>query len=395
MTNGRISLIGYYGHANVGDEAILTCLVSQLRRLELDNRLVVFTSSPEATAKALKVNTVASALPREWYLYILGFLGRNRKRFYRTIQTFRTASALIMGGGGLFLDRPETNRHLRDLLFKIRWAKNLDQKVVLFGVGVGPIYQEASKSLLRKVLSTVDLITVRDEESHRLLDEYGVRGPEIHTTADFVFLMDPEPKERVDEIAAAEGLDSTDKPKIAVCVRAIDIAKPDFRDSLLTLCRHLIFKHDVRLWFVPLQTGGGEDDRVGAKSIIDELNTPDHVRMTATNYTPPELMGLLGRADAVIGEKLHSIIFAINNHRPVLGISYQSKVENLFAEIGHPSWCLKLEDVSGDLLIERFDTIWADRERIAREMKAVHDTMRAKSLLNFTHLQKVLENTDL
>ena len=84
MTNGKISLIGYYGHANVGDEAILTCIVSQLRRLELDNRLVVFTSSPETTAKALKVNTVAAALPREWYLYILGFLGRNRRRFLRT-----------------------------------------------------------------------------------------------------------------------------------------------------------------------------------------------------------------------------------------------------------------------------------------------------------------------
>ena len=390
MNDGKISIIGYYGYANVGDEAILTCLVSQLRRMELDGRIVVFTARPEATAKTLKVNTVAAALPREWYMYVVGFLGRHRKHFYRTIQTFRTASALIVGGGGLFQDHPESNRHLHDLLFKIRWAKNLDQKVILFGVGVGPIHYRRSADEIRDVLNRVDLITVRDEESHRLLNEIGVSGPEIHTTADFVFLLDPAPKKRIDTIAIAEGIDSAKAPNIAVSIRAEDAAKPDFRESLLTLCRHLIDKHDARLWFVPMQTGGGEDDCSGAHSIIEDLNRPDHTRITWIKHTPPELMGLLERANAVIGEKLHSIIFAINNHRPVLGISYQSKIENLFAEIGHPDWCLKLENVTGDNLIERFDSIWSDRERIAREMKAIHDTMRVKALLNFTYLTDIM-----
>jgi polysaccharide pyruvyl transferase CsaB len=375
----------------MGDEAILACLIDQLRQMNLDNRLVVFSGNPAATTKIHRVHSVPSILPSSFRRFVIGILGRNRANFFRSLRTFKAAETLIVGGGGLFLDRPQTNKHLLQLLHTIKWAKRLKQKVILLGVGVGPVHMKESRLAISNILNTADLITVRDNESHNLLTELGVTIPDIHVTADFAFLMKPEPLERLTKITRLEKLNGREGPKIAICMRGADLNVMNLRRAVKEFAEYALRQLKARLWFVPLQTGGGEDDHAGAESVINELGAGDNARLLGKGYTPRETMGLLAQMDAVIGEKLHAIIFAINSQVPVIGISYQAKVENLFREIDHEEWCLSLSEMRENSIIAKFSHVWVEREQIKKELKSISASMQKRSMMNFTLLAQVLE----
>ena len=77
---------GYYGFGNLGDEAILEQLVSELKCLVLPDHIVVLSANPAATEKAFGVK----AAPRA--------------DLCRLLQLCAQAQLLISGGGGLFQD---------------------------------------------------------------------------------------------------------------------------------------------------------------------------------------------------------------------------------------------------------------------------------------------------
>ena len=192
--------MGYFGYGNSGDEAILACLVDRLRALGVADRLIIFTAEPEATAALHGVRAVHGIHAPSPSAYLRGFLGRNRQRFVSTLKAFRSCDTIIIGGGGLLLDRPTTARYLLELLAKVEWAIRLGKRVIVLGVGIGPLYLAPSRIRLRDVLNKVEIISVRDADSRALLEEIGVTRPELHTTADFAFLLEPASTTRTDEL---------------------------------------------------------------------------------------------------------------------------------------------------------------------------------------------------
>jgi polysaccharide pyruvyl transferase CsaB len=384
-----IAIMGYYGHANIGDEAILACLVDQLGAMSLIPKVVVLTADPLNTSSTLGVAAVSSGFPVTLPGFLAAALGRSRLSFFRTLNTFRLADTLIVGGGGLFHDMPSTNRFLMELLRKIKWGLSLRKQVILLGVGIGPIYHNESRAALRNVLNRVELITVRDSDSRMVLEDIGVDIAELHTTADLAFLMKSVPlvfRDMVTEV----GSDSHNGPKVALCLRSADIRMPQVRNAVVKFCKYSIEQLNARIWFVPFQIGGGEDDRTGPELIMQEIEIRGNVRLVSEIYSPAEMMGFLSQMDVVVGEKLHSLIFAINSRVPLLGISYQEKIEGLFKEIGRENWCIKLEELGADILIDRFNEIWRENIQIRSELETVFKIMKARSAVNFDILMRVL-----
>lgn len=392
MKANTISLMGYFGHSNTGDDAILTCLIDQLRRMALGEKIVLFTAAPQSCVKTHRVTAVPNIIPSSFHKLLIGVLGRNRTTFLRALRTFVNSRVLIVGGGGLLHDRPSTSEYLLDLLYKIAWAKRLGQMVILLGVGVGPIHLEKSKKVLKAVLNKVDLITVRDGNSRRLLDQLGVRVPEIETTADFAFLMQPDSPDRITEICNIERISTSRNTRIAICLCGRDASIVGLRRGVTSFCRYAIEKLNARIWFVPMQIGGGEDDREGARSIMGELKSEDRIFLIDQMYGPAEIMGILSNMDVVVGEKLHSIIFCINNAVPFIGISYSPKVEALFQEMNRAEWCVGLHEMDKDSIVTRFEPLWAERDSVKLELKLVSERLRKKALLNFDILNQKLKS---
>ena len=51
------------------------------------------------------------------------------------------------------------------------------------------------------------------------------------------------------------------------------------------------------------------------------------------------MVGLIGRADAVLGMRLHSLIFAAAQGTPFAGVSYDPKVAGFVDYMGQGRWC--------------------------------------------------------
>jgi len=392
MKKELISILGYFGYANTGDEAILSCMLAKLRELNLDADFVVYSGDPEETARTHDVAAVHNILPTSIKSFLIRALGRNRKNFFKTLEVFRQTTVFIVGGGGLFSDQPDSNYYLLELLKKIKRAIIYKKKVILFGVGFGPLHLKHSRKKLKDVLNRVALITVRDDESRQLVAELGIDEPAVHTTADFVYFLKPAEETRVEEMMKNEKLSETGRPKIGLCLCGYSDEHPAWKESLVAFSRHALEKLDADLWFIPMQTGGGFDDRASARLIIDELPDREHVFSIEGKYTPQETMGLMARCDMILGERFHGVILSLNNKIPVFGIAYKPKVERLFREIDHNDWYVKLDEMTPAALIDGFQKNWDKRETLEGELRRAYELLAGKSLRNFTLLAEMLAN---
>lgn len=386
-----IGIWGYYGFANTGDEAILHCLLRGMRNIPMvrdQSDVVVFSADPAATRREHNVSAVLSAIPRTHKERVKAMLYLDWRDARRTYQQLDT---LVVGGGGLFFDAPDSNFWLLRMLEQIRLAVADGKQVILCGVGVGPLYHQESKEIIKKVFSQVRGILVRDEPSAHLLAEIGVTAP-VHVTGDLVFLIEPASSERIAEIAAIEGLKKSARPVIGVTLQGVEAEKPGIREALQAFVRYAVEVLEADIWFIPMQTGGerGVDDRPAAAAVAEEIADRDRLKAVNGTYSPWEVQGVLGLCDAVLAMRLHGAILAIANRTPVFGVSYAAKVSRVFAEIGHSEWQVPIEGLTPENLIEGFNRLWQNRIAVKAELEHVMIAARQRAADNLPLLAEYL-----
>lgn len=144
---------GYYGFKNFGDEAILSVLTRHLKDLGVD--ITVFSSDPEFTSKTYGVNSVKSF------------------DLKKVILSIKNSNVLISGGGSLLQDVTS----LKSLVYYsliIALGLLFNKKVIIFAQGIGPVNNKFARFILMNLLKQCSLVTVRDEASLNLLNNYGV-----------------------------------------------------------------------------------------------------------------------------------------------------------------------------------------------------------------------------
>src|SRR5512139_333664 len=167
----RVGVLGSYGGCNLGDEAILTSILADLRARRPDVDVLVFSREPRHTAAAHPEVQVA---PWE---------GVSRDRVAAEL---RRLDLLVLGGGGILYDT-EARRYLR----VVRTAQEQRVPVFTYALGAGPLTEEVDCAMARDALAQAVEVTVRDEESKVALEEAGVTC-RVTVTADPALLLAPE-----------------------------------------------------------------------------------------------------------------------------------------------------------------------------------------------------------
>jgi len=85
--------------------------------------------------------------------------------------------------------------------------------------------------------------------------------------------------------------------------------------------------------------------------------------------SPESLMKGISRADVVIASRLHGVILSHLCAIPVLAISFDPKVDAHMNAIGQQNYCLNIERLKLDALVERFNELRARREREAAHIR--------------------------
>ncbi len=328
MGNCKIVISGYYGFKNAGDEAMLYSILRAVRSIDPAAEVTVISGKPEQTEKTFGVR----AVPR--------FGG------FSIFRKLCAADVLISGGGSLLQD-VTSSRSCLYYLSLIWTAAILGKKVMLYAQGIGPIRRQWVARLMRYVLSQADAITVRDETSEQFLKTIGVTAP-IYTTADSVFFLTKEETETGRAILCAAGVPENKK--------IVGLSVRNWKDAAMWTKAFATYiekmaKEDVSLVFIPMQH---PDDTRMAKSLCGD--NFENVYFLDGTYRAEELMSIIGGLDLLVGMRLHALIFAALSHIPMIGISYDPKIDNFLASIGQEAL----------FPVEKFD---ADRLlRVSREI---------------------------
>jgi polysaccharide pyruvyl transferase WcaK-like protein len=208
----RIGISGSYGGLNLGDEAILQAIITELRR-SLPVEITVFSRDVEDTRRR---HTVDRALP------LRALSRRDAREIVAGLDLF------LLGGGGILYDA-DAEMYVRELLL----AHEAGTPTMVYAVSAGPLVVSTARACVRDALAHVNVITVRDRHSLQLLEEIGVHG-EITVTADPALLLEPEPLS-LDEIRGAEAFDPEAR-LIGFSIRGPGPRRPISTSSITIAC---------------------------------------------------------------------------------------------------------------------------------------------------------------
>ena len=372
----RVLIAGYFGFGNTGDEAILAGMLRDLALIRSDLNFIIVSGNPEQTAARYKVESLLwTDLPR-------------------ILEAAENCDLIILGGGGIFLDywgaqsgTLLTKDHSGNSYFAgFPLLAALNRKpCMLYSVGVGPLLSEEGKSLTRLAFGAATAVTVRDNESLELLKAIGVNTDQIRVTADPAYSL-PADDRRAKEILAAVGT-RPDTALIGVCVRAwdVDVSPNYWQEQVAAALDSFSETHDVSIIFIPFQVlpgAGLTNDLLPIEAIRALMRARASTKVISGELLPGEIAGILGQCDLVIGMRLHSLLFALRESVPAVGLVYDPKVNSLMSRAGMQEYAIDLQTLTSERLSEMIDRAWSGRAELAGRLKASAEASREFALEN-------------
>lgn len=352
-----IGVLGSYGGLNLGDEAILTCVLKCLRRHRPQARLVVFSRNVEHTRVHHDgLQTVS------WQR-----VGRER-----THSAVAELDALVLGGGGILYDG-EASKYLR----MVQAAHELGIPTFGYAVGAGPLREREDRRIVRETLDGLTDLTVRDEESKLVLEDAGVTR-QITVTADPAMLLESEPFTR--RMLAAEGI-PLDARLVGMSVRepgraAEHLDEASYHALLGEVGDFLVRRLDATLVFVPMEA----DDVRHAHAVLSHMTAARRGRILHGSYRPGQILGLARHLDLAVGMRLHFLMFMAMAGVPFLPLPYAGKVFDFAQAVGAPALTGVAREEAGPLLAE-VDRLWDEHTTRMPQLRSRVRALRARAAL--------------
>jgi putative peptidoglycan lipid II flippase len=307
----HISLSGYYGFDNAGDEALLSAITSSIRRIAGEIEFTVLSGVPQKTRDL-------HGIPAVYYFNPL-----------KVIQTVKNTDLLISGGGSIFQD-VTSGRSLFYYICVVALALFFNKPIIFYAQGVGPINRRVSKFLMRLVGNQVHFITLRDRDSMDYLHEIGVCQPPMRVTADPVFALRPTALNQSQMKRYASRLNPQNRPLIGVSLR--NWAMPQGFQPRLAALLDGYYDRGYGIVFIPMAV---PDDIAAGEETASLMKRP--YMAVRENLTSQQYLALTGELALMVGMRLHSLIFAASQGIPLAGISYDPKVDSFLKILNlHP-----------------------------------------------------------
>ncbi|CAN5543236.1 polysaccharide pyruvyl transferase CsaB [soil metagenome] len=327
MARSLVLISGYYGFDNLGDEAILEQLLSEVKAANVDhNNIVVLSNQPELTSKQFSVRSV------------------NRWNLKEILSLMPQTKLFISGGGGLFQD----TQSIKSIIYYgglLAAARALGSKVLIYAQGIGPLKKAISKNLTKQSWQLAQQISVRDENSYQQLVYWGLAKKSIKT-ADPVWALKPSTlPEAVREILANASSDKKNMPAlVGISLRTGASFSDRHCQELVKILEDNLDSSTI-LVMLPLQD---EQDRPILKVFAEHWQSKERIVWLPPNLNllPSQWLSLIASLDMVIGMRLHSLIMSLASNKPVIGISYDPKVEIVLQQFKQPNLSFSKSETS-------------------------------------------------
>ncbi len=336
-----VAICGAYGRGNMGDNAILEAIIGDMRGIDPDMPLVVLSKDPAETRKKYRVASV----------HIFNVL-----KFKKTVKKTK----LYINGGGSLIQDVTSRRSLLFYLFNIVTAKKSGNNVLMYGCGIGPVFNQTDRRLAGRVLNKyVDVISLREMSSLEELRSLKISNPEIIVSADPALTLPPAAEATVDSVMLAAGIDPHGD-YICFSLRGWK----GFSDKLscfVSAAEYACNKYGLTPVFIPIDYNS---DVLIAGKVAENLNIPYCIMKNT--MTSNEIIGVMSRMKAVVSMRLHGLIFAAQSGVPLIGVAYDPKVSAFMEYLGQ-KLCCRLEEVDEAFLksmIDRAISMGTDKQNL-------------------------------
>lgn len=349
----HIGIVGSYGGLNLGDEAILQSIVQQIRA-SIQARITVFSRDAEDTRQRHAIDVAVSTRQL------------SRDELARFVEPL---DLLLIGGGGILFDG-EARLFLREAVI----AHELHVPYMVYAIGAGPLQDPAAQEAVRDCLNGAAIITVREAAARQALEAAGVRR-EIVVTADPALLLRPEPMART--ALPAEAVEWK-RPVVGMSVREPGAAAPNLSEEvyhqlIANAADFMVDRYGAEIVFVPMERG--VLDMQHSHAVVSRMLRPQRAAVLKGEYTPGQLMTLIGRFSFAVGMRLHFMIFSALQHVPFVALPYAAKVGGFLDQIGIGAPPIEL--VNAGRLIAHIDRSWDRRRSQVRHVEQALPALQA------------------
>lgn len=387
--------------SNMGDKAILEGMICTLREYKSDIRITLFSSDPKYTAEQYSVE----AIP----------LANTLKGLYMAVKVLRQTDLIILGGGELIQDR-SCFLYIPFNLYIGLIAKIFGKQVMCYSIGVSNKEEisRIGRFFTRVLLNKVDIITVRDVSSKKILRSIGVRNPPIYVTADASVGMVFEWTKKT-MLGKVEGkldpliiisprcavfftpssilniLPMSLRLKYNLLPREFYVGYERVRNTIGRIADGLIRKLNAKIIFTPMYSGhkfSYRDDKF-CFDIIKSMKYKSNTEVILVR-TPQELIKILAKADIILSVPLHTTILGSLVGTPSIAISYGSKIKRTMKLLGQEDNVFDIKKFGHEEIMERIKKVLQCREEIKRELKFKAINLRERYLHNTKRALKLL-----
>ncbi len=359
-----ITVGGYFGCGNVGDDLILQGLLSALRDAMPALRITALTGRSRAASRRF------------------GIPCRARKNPLSVMAAFLRSDAFLCGGGSL-LQNATSNRSLAYYLHLLRASRICGARTVLYAAGLGPLRGGRARRRTAKTLSRCRYISLRDPASFHFAQTLGIDRALLHASADPALLLPPPPDTRAPFLLRELGIAAHNR---FFCVilkggRATIDADRMTAAAVRMICkRHAL----TPIFLVFDRRCDLHATRVGAEI----LKAPVLPMREGT-----DAMAILSRAQFSVTMRLHAMILSSAVATPSLGVCtdpHDKKIPAFAAQSAQRA--LTRNELSVGALVEQMEELLQSRDSVRPILRDAVADLRKKAKKDLENILSMLYN---
>ncbi|MHB8534196.1 MAG: polysaccharide pyruvyl transferase family protein [Sulfuricaulis sp.] len=390
----RIGVFGHVGNGNLGDEAIFSVVIQNIKNRYPRAEICCFTINPEDTRERHKVaafpirrldKTSARPAPHKRQQYTADKSDQPPSVPERTkawLKTIPWVFSLLKRIPGMFsnlrtiLKEPGFLLHCRknlkgvDLLIVagsqqlidyvaggawghpytlFKWAliaRLQKTKIVFLSCGAGPVRTLLGRFFIRNALALAEYRSYRDELSKKCIEQLGVAGPDP-VFPDLVYSFSV--KETIPEGTTSAGA------KPIVGINPLPFLEPrywvggsarnyEIYTGILADFASWLIQRGYAVLLFPTQLRADPPVIEDIRMLMDKNGVPDMEKNIIDRpvHSFDDLVSVISMTDIVIATRFHGVVLSYILNKPVLGIAYAGKTNDLMEQMGQGSFALDI-----------------------------------------------------